>query len=133
MRRLSVSRTIEAPADDVWQTLIDVRRWPQWGPSVRSAELVGGGHLIGDGGAGAITTVIGVRLPFVVTRWEPGSYWRWTVAGLPATGHSVRPVDDHRSTASFDVPLPAAPYLVVCRVALDRIAAEFASAVADDP
>lgn len=113
--------------------LIDVRRWPLWGPSVRTAELDGGGHLIGDGARGTVTTVVGVRLPFVITQWEPGSSWRWTVARLPATGHSVRRIDDHRSTASFDVPLPAAPYLAVCRVALQRIAAELASAVDDDP
>lgn len=123
MRRLTTSRTIDVPAATAWTVLIDVRRWPEWGPSVRAAAPDGGGHLIGSGSTGVVTTAIGVQLRFRITDWIDGESWRWDVAGLPATGHTVRSLGQERCEVSFDVPWFEAPYLAVCRVALGRIAA----------
>ncbi len=121
MRRITVSRTIPAPAADVWDQLVDVRRWPSWGSSVRSAEIDGGGHRIGPDSTGSVTTVVGVSLPFSVTDWVDGTSWRWRVAGLPATGHAVAPIGDDRCRVSMDVPWFGAPYAVVLRLALAAI------------
>lgn len=121
-RHLTVRRTVGAPADAVWAQLVDVRNWPAWGPSVTGAELDGGGHRIGPGARGTVTTALGARLPFHITHWVDGVEWRWRVAGVPATGHVVRPLGPDRCEVAFEVPWWAAPYTLVCRVALGRIA-----------
>jgi hypothetical protein len=46
--------------------------------------------------------------------------WAWTVAGVPATTHTVEPAPGGCRVA-FGVPTPAAPYALVCRAALRRI------------
>jgi hypothetical protein len=45
-----------------------------------------------------------------------------TTSPIPATGHRVEPVDGDRCRVVFEVPLPAAGYVPICRRALDRIA-----------
>jgi hypothetical protein len=61
-------------------------------------------------------------LPFTVTAVVDGRRWCWNVAGVPATDHTVTPLDDGRCRVGFGVPVVAAAYLAVCRVALRRIA-----------
>lgn len=122
MREIHVSRTIDAPAAAAWDLLVDVRRWPEWGPSVRSASVDGDGHRIGADATGSVETVARVRLPYRVTSWVADRSWSWDVASLPATSHEVRPIDDRRCEVVFGVPLLAAPYAAVCRIALGRIA-----------
>jgi hypothetical protein len=122
VRRWETSRRITASADAVWDVLVDLDRWPAWGPSVRSAELHGGGRRLHEGARGTVTTAVGLDLRFVVTEWSEGRRWTWEVGGLPATSHAVHAVADDRCVASFGVPRLAGPYLAVCRVALARIA-----------
>lgn len=123
MRRLEVARRVDAPASAAWDVLVDVRTWPHWGPSVRSATLEGDGDRIHAAAAGTVTTVLGVPLAFEITEWIEGERWAWNVARLPATGHVVRSLADDRCEVAFDLPLVAAPYAAVCRIALGRIAA----------
>ncbi len=116
----AVDRFIAAPPPQVWRLLVDVREWPLWGPSVRRAELHGGGHELSAGARGTVWTRAGVRLPFTVTEFEPGRRWSWTVAGVPATGHQVGAAAQG-CLARFDVPWWAMAYLPVCAAALARI------------
>lgn len=109
-------------AEQAWQLLIDVRRWPDWGPTVRRATLDDGGHLIGMGSTGRVTTSVGPSIRFEVVDFVDGQHWSWNVATLPATSHEVDRVDDASCVVTFGVPWPAAAYLIVCRRALDRIA-----------
>lgn len=122
MRAIEVTRTVEASADAAWAVLVDVREWPRWGPSVRNAVVDGGGHRIAEGATGTVETVARVSLPFRITEWEDGRRWGWRVGSIPATTHEVRPLDGDRCEIVFGVPWPAAPYAVVCRAALARIA-----------
>jgi hypothetical protein len=122
MRRLTVSRTIDAPAEAAWNLLTRVDDWPSWGTSIRSATLDDGAERVGPGATGTLTTVFGVRLPFTVTGYAEGTQWRWKVAGVPATGHGVRASTDGRCEVWFDVPILAGAYTAVCRVALGNIA-----------
>ena len=115
---LSVSRHIDAPADAVWQVLVDTDAWPRWGPSVARAEIDGDGLTLGA--TGRVHTPLGVALPFTVTEFEPGRRWAWTVAGVPATSHSVVP-DGGGCRASMGAPWWAPAYLPVLAIALQRI------------
>lgn len=119
---LGVDRFIPAPVPVVWHLLTDVRQWPAWGPSVRRAELASGGTALTPGARGAVWTVAGVRIPFVVTEFVPERRWDWAVAGVTATGHQLTAVAGG-CRVRFEVPWWAAAYLPVCARGLDRLAA----------
>lgn len=116
---LTVSRIVEAPAHKVWQTLTDTRLWPLWGPSVGKVKT--STPVIGPDHTGHVQVFGAVWVPFVITQFEPGRFWRWRVGTVPATGHRVTAIDRRHSRLSFDVPLWAAPYLIVCLWAIKRI------------
>lgn len=119
MKTVWVHRDIAAPAEIVWDLLTNVDRWPEWGPTVRLAQL--DGDSFEAGATGTVMTSIGVTLPFEITEYEAGWRWTWTVAGIPATDHAVAALGPQRSRAGFGVPVLAAPYLAVCAVALRRL------------
>jgi hypothetical protein len=116
-----VSREVDAPAEAAWRVLTDTREWPAWGPSVVEV-IVSPGPVLTAASRGRVKTALGVWLPFRVTRFEEGARWDWVVAGVPATGHLVEPLGPGRCLVSFEVPTWAAPYALVCRAALGRIA-----------
>ncbi len=116
---LWVDREVAAPAAVAWLLLSDPDRWPEWGPTVRRAEL--DGDRLGLGATGRVTTVVGISLPFRVTGYEEGRRWSWRVAGIPATDHLVENQGADRCRVAIGVPLLAAPYAAVCRLALRRI------------
>lgn len=128
-----VTREVDVPADAAWDLLIDIRRWPEWGPSVRQAMLDTDGrgedghmsHQISAGSTGRVRTALGPWIAFQVTTFDDddddGRSWSWRVAGVPATVHRVEPLGGRRCRVGFEVPAWAAPYAVVCAVALRRI------------
>ncbi|MFC7045917.1 SRPBCC family protein [Halobacteriaceae archaeon GCM10025711] len=116
---LLVSRVVDASADHAWDVLTDTTRWPEWGPSVSAVECED--RYIEAGTTGRVRTLVGVRVPFEVTRCAP-YYWTWRVARVPATGHRVEPLADGTCRVTLEVPVPAAPYVPVCLLALRRIA-----------
>ena len=103
-----------------WALLTSTRRWPGWGPSVVAVDPTDA--TIVAGMTGRVRTPVGLWLPFRITRVDPPHAWAWRVLGLPATTHRVEAVPGG-CRVSFGVPVVAVPYLVVCRVALSRIAA----------
>lgn len=114
-----VEREIAVPAGEAWALLVDVGRWPAWGPSVSDAGL--DGDALGLGATGWVRTAVGVRVPFEITSFEDGEAWGWKVAGIPATDHRVRPVADDRCVVGFGVPPVVAAYALVCWRALATI------------
>lgn len=118
MKRFHVSRSVAAPPAVVWDLLVTVAQWPRWGPSVRAVEL--DAERITLGSRGVVETMVGVRLPFEVTHFEPGRAWSWTVGGVNATDHTVETTGSG-TRVSFGVPWLAAPYLGICAVALRRL------------
>ena len=116
---LTFSKRIDAPEARVWRLLTDTHAWPAWGPSVRAVACRD--RFIRAGSAGRLQTAIGVWLPFVVVTFNQQVYWDWRVAGIQATGHRVEAVGPDRCRLTFSVPLWAAPYGWVCRLALRRI------------
>ncbi len=124
-----ISAEVAAPGPVVWDLLTDPDRWPEWGPSVRSAELRADG--VRAGVEGSVHTALGVSLPFIITDFEAGRRWAWRVAGVTATDHLVEEIDDGHCRVSFGVPIVVAPYLAICRralVRLDRLAASVLAA-----
>lgn len=116
----SVSRSFHNPCRELWDLVTDTTTWPRWGPSVQAVECAE--RFITQGTRGRIRTVGGIWLSFLITGYEEGRFWSWRVAGIPATGHRIRPREDGSCTLTFEVPLLAAPYAFVCKIALDRIA-----------
>ena len=120
---LWVSRDVDAPAEAVWELLVDFEAWTEWGPSLSDVDCAD--TRLGPDSHGRVRPRVGPWLPFAVDSYRPGEEWSWRVAGLPATRHRVQATGPDRCRVEFGVPLPAAPYLAVCREALDRIAAHF--------
>ncbi len=116
---IEVSHIIDAPSHDVWRIMTDTRLWPRWGPSVREIECTDT-HLKA-GSTGRLQLFWPLWVKFVITEFEEGKYWSWHILGLRATGHRVEPISATRCRAVFTIPIFAAPYVVVCELALKRI------------
>ena len=103
----------------VWELLTDTSRWPEWGLSISEVEC--GQRYITQGTTGRVKTVFGFWIPFRIDEFEEGKNWSWSVARIKATGHRVESIGLRHCRVIFTVPILAAPYLVVCKVALIRI------------
>ena len=119
-RMPAVERFIPARPEAVWNVLVDLDAWPQWGPSVQRAELADSGPLTLHS-HGKVWTPFGVALPFTITEFDDGRSWAWEVGGIGATRHGVDS-DGNGCRAWMSVPLWAPAYLPVCAIALRRIA-----------
>ncbi len=100
--------------------LTDTRKWRKWGPTVIDADCAD--RYIRKGALGRVQILSRQWLRFVITKYEHGHYWSWTVASVTATGHRVDHIDEGRCKISFELPILWAPYIIVCWVALKRIA-----------
>ena len=116
---VEIGALIPAPHAAVWDILTDTVRWNEWGPTVTAVDSAD--RHIRKGSTGRVRTVSGIWLPFVVTEFDDGKSWSWHVAGIRATGHRVEQVDEQTSLVFFQVPLYAAPYIIVCKLALLKI------------
>lgn len=117
---IEVSGVIQAPCRVIWDVLTDTSRWVEWGPSVVAVECAD--RFIQPGSRGRVRTALGLWAPFAVTEMDDGRYWSWEVFGVRATGHRVGSVGENVCRLVFEVPIFAAPYIIVCRIALHRIA-----------
>ena len=118
-RTLELKGDLDAPAARVWELLTDTWAWPRWGPSVRAVECAD--RFIRMGSTGRVRIPLGVWLPFTVTAFQPERFWEWRVAGVRATGHMVAPLGPARCRLTFAVPVWAAPYGLICLLALNRL------------
>lgn len=120
---IEVGAEINASSGSVWDLITDTYAWPRWGPSVRAVDCKD--RWIQADSNGCIGTFLGLRVPFRISRFEPGRYWDWRVGGIRATGHRVESQQGRRCRLVFNVPVLAAPYVLVCLWALRRIREEF--------
>jgi uncharacterized membrane protein len=94
--RFEASADVSAPAQLVFDTYVDVERWPSWTSSVTSVELLDRGPLR----VGSRARIRQPRLP--VTVWQvtalvPGREFSWQ-----ASGPGVRTTGTHRVTENAD-------------------------------
>ncbi len=116
---IEIGQVIDAPSDDIWRIMTDTHLWPRWGPSVRNVECAD--RHIKAGSTGRVQLLSGFWVRFVIIDFDERRYWSWRVLGARATGHRVEPLSTTRCQASFEIPIFTAPYVVVCKVALNRI------------
>ena len=117
--RLCVGKLYRASPLLVWDVITDTAQWPQWGPTVKSVQLPE--RFIRQGSRGRVLTVSGIWFPFVVYEYEHARFWRWKVANIKATGHRIQAGETGGCYLWFDVPMAAAPYALICQMALVRI------------
>ena len=90
------SARIDAPLDQVWQTLLDVERWPEWTASMSKVERLDAGSLT----VGGRVRIKQPRLPTVVwrvTSLRPQQSFGWT-----AHSPGLTSVADHQLTLEPD-------------------------------
>jgi hypothetical protein len=117
--RISVGKFYPVSPLIVWDIIIDTSQWPRWGPTVKNVQL--SERYISTGSKGQVLTSLGVWLPFIIDEYEHGSFWSWKVATVKATGHRVQESEKGGSNLWFEIPMIAAPYTIVCQLALGRI------------
>lgn len=87
---------IEAPPDVVWAVTTDVKRWPDWTPTVTAAERLDAGPLR-PGSAARLAQPGQPEAVWTVTELVVGERFAWTSRrpGLRLTGtHALRPDGD---------------------------------------
>lgn len=117
---ITLSRRIAATPAAAWELLTTTRTWAHWGPTVTAVEPAEA--VLTDGMEGRVRTPIGLWLPFRITQLDRYHSWTWSVCGIPGTSHRVDAVPGG-CRVTFAVPGLAIPYLLICRLALQRIAA----------
>jgi uncharacterized protein YndB with AHSA1/START domain len=116
---IEISRVVGASPNRVWELLTDTFTWEDWGPSivaVRSSD-----RYIRKGSHGRVRTSLRFWVNFEVTELDPAKHWSWRIFGVNATGHRIERLNEESCRLIFQVPLWAAPYLIVCKIAIDRI------------
>ncbi len=117
---ITVSHVIHSAAENVWDLLTDTTRWAEWGPSIITVQSEH--RYIRAGSKGRVRTILGFWAPFVITEWTHRKYWSWRVFNIPATGHRIEAIDANSCRLVFEVPFWAGPYVIICKLAADRIA-----------
>ena len=99
--------------------ITDTAKWPQWGPTVKEVDYPE--RYICKGATGRVLTALNIWLPFRIIDFEPARFWSWKVASVSATGHRIQAVGSESCDLWFEVPIIAAPYALICQMALTRI------------
>ncbi len=104
---------VAAPAEAVWEALIDVERWPTWTRSMRRVQRL-------DDGALAVGSRVRIKQPrlvpvvWTVTELDPGRSFTWQAEGAGVrseASHEVRAMGAGTSEVrlTFDQAGPLSP------------------------
>jgi hypothetical protein len=116
---IEISRVVGASHNRVWELLTDTIAWEKWGPSIIAVRSLD--RYTRKGSHGHVKTALRFWVPFEVTDLDSGKHWSWHIFGVSATGHRIERLNESSCRLVFQVPLWAAPYLIVCKIAIDRI------------
>jgi hypothetical protein len=117
--RISVGKLYHSSPPLVWELITDTAQWPRWGPTIKRVRFPE--RFIRKGSSGQVLTALGIWLPFAIDEYEHASFWSWKVAAIKATGHRLQASETGGCYLWFEVPMVAAPYALVCQMALWRI------------
>lgn len=117
--RISICKTIDRPAEMVWDIITDTRYWPTWGPSIVDVNCID--RRIKQGSKGSVKTALMVWLPFTITTFIDLKSWSWRIGPFNATGHTISSSDDCSCTLCFDMGWWAFAYVPICWIALRKI------------
>jgi len=117
--RVSIGKFYPASPLLVWDLITDTTQWPRWGPTVKRVQFPE--RFIRKGSSGQVLTAFGIWLPFDIYEYKHASFWSWKVATIKATGHRLQAAETGGCYLWFEVPVVAAPYALVCQMALGRI------------
>lgn len=116
---MSVGKFYPASPLLVWNLITDTTQWPRWGPTVKRVQFPE--RFIRKDSSGQMLTAFGIWLPFDIDEYEHACFWSWKVAAIKATGHRIQAIETGGCYLWFEVPMIAAPYALVCQMALGRI------------
>ncbi len=88
--------TIHAPAERVWQLLIDVEGWPAWSESMREIKRLDDGPFA-VGSRSRVTQPTGRPLEWTVIELEPLHNFTWTAGQLGMSFEAVHRIQDEGS------------------------------------
>ncbi len=86
---MHATRLTSATPDELWPILSDLRRWPEWLPTVDTAEPATPQTPDGVGAAYDLSQPRLPRARWTVTDWRPGAGFTWTsrALGVTSVGH----------------------------------------------
>jgi uncharacterized membrane protein len=104
MGSVDVGIDISAPAERVWQAVVDIESWPRWTPSTTEVKRLDDGPL--HVGSRARVKQPGMQaLVWEVTELDEGSHFTW-VTHLPGVAATARDdIDETANGSHLDVSL----------------------------
>jgi uncharacterized membrane protein len=100
-----VTVEVDAPAEQLWQAVADVERWPAWTASMRQVSWIAGGELA-VGSRARISQPGMPRLVWEVSELDAHKSFTWRTAnpGVATTAtHLIRPLDGRRAALTLEV------------------------------
>ncbi|BBY06331.1 SRPBCC family protein [Mycobacterium noviomagense] len=103
--RYVCEETVHAPADRVWQLLVDVEGWPAWTESMREITRLDDGPLK-VGSRSRVVQPKGRPMVWTVTELEPMRNFTWAASQPGLTFEAVHRIEDSgdrvRTTLEFN-------------------------------
>ena len=131
---IHVTRQSTAPADRLWATISDVRRWPQWLPTVDAVTPLEPDRPDEVGASYAVEQPGLARAVWTITGWDEGCSFTWESArpGIRSVGtHTLSPGADGTTTIELGITwsglLAPLVRLLVGRKSLDYVTREAAA------
>lgn len=120
-RRITITRRVDAPAEDAWEVLTDTEQWHEWGPPVTGVDYPG--TTVSPDTEGRVQAFGFLWVPFRIIKADD-YLWIWKAWGLtpPADGHRVEKLDDDTCQVTLELPLWAPWYILLCWFALRKVA-----------
>ena len=130
---IDVTRTSHAPADRLWTVMSDVRRWPDWMPTVDAVTPVDPDRPDEVGASYTVEQPGLTRAVWTFTAIDEGRSFTWesTRPGIRSVGtHVLRPAAD--GTTSIELAITWTGFLApLVRLALGRKTRDYVTREAD--
>ena len=96
---------VDVPAEEAWNRLSLVERWPSWAKHIKSVSLTPPGSLTASS-AGRFHLAGGARSTFRMERFEPPVRWQWVGRFLTVSvqyDHRFEAIDERQTRLTWIV------------------------------